>query len=125
MGSDLERVLMYGSSRLGYPDLPWKERASFPTYAPRNPNPRHDQFVIASPRVDLWEDAAQDDGTLAHKLRIYADPFITIYRSSGLRTVGKEASANPHNQGTHFEFLKDQKEVLDSVWPISDVLKFI
>ena len=126
MGADLDRVQKFGSSRMGWSDMAWKEQSVFPNYTPMTTviPPRHDQFIIASPWADLWEDADLDDGTMAHKFQIYKDPFFTIYRKEGLREVGKEPSPGLQNQGTHFEFLRPPLDVLDSVWCVADVLKF-
>ena len=118
---DFERVQTYGSSRCGLSDKVWAEKGSFPDYVPSKMPAKHDQFIIASSWNDIMDDAKYDDGTLAHKLKIYEKPFFTVYKKECLREVGKEAGVSQFNQGTHFEFLTSPKEALDSLWPIADL----
>ena len=79
----------------------------------------HDEMIIASPWEDLIEDAKLKNGTLKHKLEIYKEPFFTVYKKEKLLKIGNENKHGENNQGTHFYFLDNPLNCLDSLWQIN------
>lgn len=116
--SDLARVKRFGSSRIGLSDKLWDKIDGYPKGSlPKYPI-RHDEMIIASYWADMERDSYLINGTLKHKLSIYDAPFFTVYRKDGLLEVAKEISLGENNHGTHFFFLKNPKDCLDSLWAI-------
>lgn len=118
MESDLDRVKKFGSTRIGLSEKLWDKLDSYPKeQLPKYPI-LHQEIIIASYWQDLIEDAQLLDGTLAHKLKIYSNPFFTVYSKEKLLEIGKEDSLGKNNQGRHFFFLSNPINCLDSLWQI-------
>lgn len=118
MQSDLERVKKFGSTRIGLSQKIWNKINDYPAELfPKYPV-LHEEMIIASYWQDIEEDVVLENGTLKHKLNIYEKPFFTIYKKDKLLEIGKETSLGQNNQGTHFFFLKNPIECLDSLWQI-------
>lgn len=121
MQADLERVKLFGSSRVGLSDKLWdkldeynfKNNAGF-----AHELIRHDEVVIASLWEDLESDVLLENGTLKHKLNIYEKPFFTLYHRHSLLELGHENSHGENNQGRHYFFLDEPKKALHSLWQI-------
>lgn len=120
MMNDLERVKLYGSSRVGISNNLWDKIKQYPKELfPKYPVYHHD-MIIASHWEDLEKDVLIENGTLKHKLKIYDKPFFTVYKKDLLKEIGQEDSKGENNQGTHFYFLDDPKNVLHSLWQIKE-----
>lgn len=118
MSSDLERVKQFGSTRIGLSKKVWDKLEQYPSHIfPKYPV-LHEDMVIASKWEDLESDVLVDNGTLKHKLQIYNQPFFTVYKKENLLEIGKEDSLGSQNQGTHFFFLDNPINCLDSLWQI-------
>lgn len=113
MGSELERVLRYGTTRAGKSDMVWDKLPLFsPEELPRWPI-KHEDVVIASTVSDLVADSRLERGTLEDKLRMYAEPFATFYDRRMLTELLKEnPGADSKNQGRHWLFNGDKRGAL-------------
>lgn len=118
MQSDLDRVKKYGSTRIGLSNKVWDKINDYPANVfPKYPV-LHEDMIIASYWKDIEEDVLLENGTLKHKLEIYEKPFFTVYKKDKLLKIGKEISLGQNNQGTHFFFLENPLNCLDSLWQI-------
>lgn len=118
MNSDLERVKKFGSTRIGLSNKTWDKIENYPAHIfPKYPV-LHEDMIIASKWEDLQSDVVLENGTLKHKLEIYNQPFFTVYKKEKLLEIGKEESLGTNNQGTHFFFLDNPLNCLDSLWQI-------
>jgi hypothetical protein len=118
MEQDLDRVKKFGSTRIGISNKLWDKLDFYPkSLFPKYPV-LHEEIVIASYWNDLLKDSLIENGTLKHKLSIYEKPFFTVYKKEDLLYIDKEDSLGENNQGTHFYFLKNPKDCLDSLWQI-------
>lgn len=113
-GEEQERVIKYGSSRVGKSDKIWDkieqiEKENLPRYPLR-----HDEIIIASTFEDFMNDSVLENGTFAHKLKIYKNPFISFYNKDYLIKLLNENEINKDskNQGIHWLFKSDKKLAL-------------
>lgn len=120
MQSDLERVKLNGSTRVGLSDKLWDKL----DLVDKNKLPYfpilHQDMIIASEWIDLEEDVLLENGTLKHKLKIYEKPFFTIYKKEFLLEIMKESAEDQANQGRHYLFKEKPLNCLDSLWQIEE-----
>jgi hypothetical protein len=101
-GSERDRLIKYGSTRCGQSDKPL-DLGVLPI-PDKFKGLRHDEATIASRIERILADSEMENGTLAHKLTIYTDPFITFYREDQLELIAEEADAQgQQNQGAHWK----------------------
>lgn len=121
MQSDLKRVQEFGSTRIGLSNKVWDRLDKYPKdLFPKYPV-LHEDMIIASHWKDIESDVLLDNGTLKHKLKIYENPFFTVYQKDKLLEIGKEESWGENNQGTHFFFLDKPIHCLHSLWQIKEI----
>ncbi len=112
-GSDRARLIQYGSTRCGYGDKPL-DLGVLPVPA-RFAHLRHDQATIASRIKAILADASVERGTLAHKLSIYANPFVTFYCKDKLALIAEEAAEQgQQNQGSHWQLPENPFDALSA-----------
>lgn len=120
MIEDLDRVIKYGSTRIGISNKLWDKLENYDKERlPKFPI-LHSEIIIASTWEDIKEDAKLFEGTLNHKLQIYNRPFFTVYKKNKMLEIGKEEQCDEKNQGRHYFFLDNPLICLDSLWQINE-----
>lgn len=121
-GSDRARVVAYGSSRCGLSEKPLDLGALPVPEAYKGL--RHDQAVIASRIETILADASLEGGTLAHKLWIYNEPFVTFYCKSKLELIAEEApEQGRQNQGAHWKLPDNPFDALSAACAVTFTTK--
>lgn len=121
-GADLPRVLAFGTSRAARSSMVWDKWGVLAQDQRPSAPILHEDVIIASRFVDVERDARCENGTLRHKLSIYAHPFFTLYRDDCFKELLREGDPqNPQNHGRHFLFtIADKRRSVLGALPIME-----
>lgn len=110
MFSDYQKVVDFGSSRLNISKKIWYKNDLIKIL--NKDIILHEDVIIASYYDDLKNDSILKNGTLEHKLKIYNNPFFSLYFKNSLLYLDEEDGFGEQNKGCNFYFLKNPKQAL-------------